>query len=471
MLIHRNPNSSLVKPFRRLTADRFGNVTITFGLSLLSLMGIVGGAIDFARWHGAKSKIQTAMDSASLAGGRALQLSSTADADAAIFTAKAYYEKMKPNDLINGTPVFAVAESGTVVRGVVEFAVPSPFLSLMGIDRLSGKVVSEAVVASGGNAGTNLEVSLMLDTTGSMSGQKIEDLKDAAKDLIDIVVWSDQGQYTSKVALAPFSARVNVGEYLDRVTDVLAQREFSGTQLKGKTCATERTGPNAFTDERPTAGDNLSAYSADSGIAARDNIGNYSASGKCMTTGWNPVEIPTIVPLSNNKDALKSHIDSLPAAGATAGSLGTAWAWYLLSPKWTGIWQGNSMPAPYSDLTAVNSRGQPKLKKVAVLMTDGIYNTTGGQSYGDTSSQATTISGNAVKLCANMKAAGITVYTVGFQLGGNTLAVNTLKACASRGENDTAENPSYFFNASNGDELRSAFRQIALQLSTLRIRM
>ena len=67
----------------------------------------------------------------------------------------------------------------------------------------------------------------MLDTTGSMSGQKILDLKAAAKDLVDIVVWDDQSQYTSKIAIAPFSAHVNVGGYLDRVTDVQAQRRES----------------------------------------------------------------------------------------------------------------------------------------------------------------------------------------------------------------------------------------------------
>jgi hypothetical protein len=69
-----------------------------------------------------------------------------------------------------------------------------------------------------------------------------------------------------------------------------------------------------------------------------------------------------------------------------------------------------------------------------------------------------------------MKAAGIKVYTVGFQLGGNQLAVDTLKACASRDADDPVDAPSYFFSAATGSELRGVFRQIALQLSTLRLR-
>jgi hypothetical protein len=60
-----------------------------------------------------------------------------------------------------------------------------------------------------------------------------------------------------------------------------------------------------------------------------------------------------------------------------------------------------------------------------------------------------------------MKAAGITVYSVGFDLGGNETAIDTLRDCAS--------SPEDFYNATTGDELRQAFRDIALKISTLRL--
>lgn len=450
---------------RRLAQDRSGNVAIIFGFSVVALFGAIGGSIDYARWFSARNKMQTAMDSASLAGGRALQLTTGSDYTVGVTAATAYFDKMKPANITGGTPTFAITEGGTVLRGTVDFAMPSPFLSLLGFQSIPGRIVSETVIAAGGNAGTNFEVSLMLDTTGSMDGQKIIDLRDAAKDLVDIVVWDDQSQYTSKVALAPFSQRVNVGEYLDRVTDVQTTKNFSGNTLKGVTCVTERTGPEAFTDAKPVGNNTLTAVSGDTGSTAKNNQNNYSNSGTCMTSGWGATEIPTIKPLSNDKVALKDHIGALPAAGSTAGSLGTAWAWYLLSPNWDNVWSNDNRPAPYSDLTTLNSKGQPKLRKVAVLMTDGVYNTFGGVGADETS-----VSQKAVSLCTNMKAAGITVYTVGFQLDGNETAINTLRQCASRGEAETAANTSYFFNAASGDELRASFRQIALALSTLRIR-
>ena len=59
----------------------------------------------------------------------------------------------------------------------------------------------------------NIEVSVVLDITGSMSGSKIEDLKAAAKDLVDIVVNDQQELFYSRVALIPYSNGVNVGSY------------------------------------------------------------------------------------------------------------------------------------------------------------------------------------------------------------------------------------------------------------------
>ncbi len=439
-----------------------GNVSTLFGLSFTLLIGITGGAVDFARFYQSKSKAQTALDASTLAGGRAVQLASDANATGPVAAAQAYFDRMRPSDAASASPQFSVIEGGTAFRGTIDYSMPTYFLGIMGMPRITAHLVSETVIAAGANSGTNLELSLMLDTTGSMAGQKIEDLKLAAKDLVDIVVWNDQSQYTSKVALAPFSARVNVGDYLKEVTNVQDTRNFGPTTLKGITCVTERKGTEEFTDAKPTGLNTLSAYRGDTGNAAKDNVLNYSVTGECS--------VPAIMPLTSNKTALIERIESLPAAGTTAGSLGTAWAWYLLSPNWDGVWTGENKPAPYADLALKGPRGSPKLVKVAVLMTDGIYNTESGVNYGDTSAQAIAIAGNAVQICNNMKAAGIKVYTIGFQLGGSELAEQTLKDCASREASDPADAPSYFFAAASGSELRGAFRQIALQLATLRIR-
>ena len=45
-----------------------------------------------------------------------------------------------------------------------------------------------------------------------------------------------------------------------------------------------------------------------------------------------------VMPLTSDVDALKAKINGLSASGGTAGHLGTAWAWYTLSPNWASLW-------------------------------------------------------------------------------------------------------------------------------------
>ena len=127
---------------------------------------------------------------------------------------------------------------------------------------------------------------------------------------------------------------------------------------------------------------------------------------------------------------LKRRIDKLMTGGSTAGHLGTAWAWYLLSPNWNTVLQ-QAFPSIARRGTlqrpdATNSKGQPKLRKIAVLMTDGDYNINYCKGVeAKNSDQTPDINCNsengksqaqATSLCTAIKNAKIEVYTVGFQV-------------------------------------------------------
>ena len=126
------------------------------------------------------------------------------------------------------------------------------------------------------------------------------------------------------------------------------------------------------------------------------------------------------------QDALKARIDKLATGGSTAGHLGTAWAWYLLSPNWNSLFPAASAAGPYSDLTVYNSKGMPKLRKIAVLMTDGDYNINYCKGVeAKNSDQSPDINCNsengkslaqAASLCSALKTAKIEVFAVGFQV-------------------------------------------------------
>jgi hypothetical protein len=74
-----------------------------------------------------------------------------------------------------------------------------------------------------------------------------------------------------------------------------------------------------------------------------------------------------------------------------------------------------------------------------------------------------------VSLCTAMKAKGIQVYTIGFQVGTSGTAVNTLTDCASSHVIDTGASIKNFYNTDTTMSLQAAFRDIALQISKLRL--
>jgi hypothetical protein len=220
------------------------------------------------------------------------------------------------------------------------------------------------------------------------------------------------------------------------------------------TCVSERTGTNAYTDASP----------------ASSPVGlNYPAPA-------NPCLSSTVFPLSSDKAALKRQIAAMQAAGTSAGHIGIAWGWYALSANWAGIWPSGSKPDAYAKTKALNAFGQPQLKKIAVLMTDGEYNT--GFCKGVISMDSTYGSGDpldhincnapngtpyaqSMALCASMKAANIEFFTVGFQVVDDQRARDLISGCAT--------DASHAYLADSEDALKAAFRDIALKVSILRL--
>ncbi|HET9396962.1 MAG TPA: hypothetical protein VFO36_13020, partial [Nitrospiraceae bacterium] len=64
------------------------------------------------------------------------------------------------------------------------------------------------------------------------------------------------------------------------------------------------------------------------------------------------------------------------------------------------------------------------------------------------------------QICDNMKAAGITIYAVGFDLR-ETKAVENMRTCAT--------DSSKFYNVANGEQLQIAYHDIAVQIGKVRL--
>lgn len=466
----------------RFREEKSGSTAIMFALLIAPVMILTGMAVDFSRMLTVKSRMQTALDAAALAGSRAAQTTSTNVTIVAQSAASTYYNAI-PMPFVASKTLSNVSTDSTQTNfsWTATSWVKTPFLSMAGMLNSKSsdsaapsgcsngwwtcqKVVATAsttIAAGGNNTGYSIETSFMLDITGSMAGTKISDLKSAANDAVDILIWSDQTKYTSRVAITPFAQDVRLPsaatfQLATGAAPVNASKYYNGypfRQYNTQYCVAERPGTNKYTDAAPGSG-------------------NYVMSA-WLYTGWGSTcDVPSsavATPLTADKTALHNLINSLQPSGGTAGHLGTAWAWYMLSPNWKSLWPTANQAGEYDSAYNVNTKtGNPKdikLKKIAVLMTDGDYNfeynsagvptTFGGSPVNDTSSN------QATALCTNMKAKGIEVYTVAFGTGLSSSAQTLLTNCAT----DT----SHFYNATTGDALKAAFRDIALKISSLRI--
>ena len=209
-------------------------------------------------------------------------------------------------------------------------------------------------------------------------------------------------------------------------------------------CVTERTGAQAYTDVSPSSA----------------RVGrNYAGSS-------NPCLEATVQPLTSNKNGLKSAIDSYSVEGSTAGQIGIGWGWYMVSPNFNSLWPSNGA-AEYNSARTL---------KAVIIMTDGEFNTPycsgvisrdagSGSGNNDEKIDCSADNGNPFDqgraMCAAMKARGVLVYTVGFQIASGGDAASMLQACAST--------PANFYLPASGGDLSEAFAAIGRDITQLRI--
>src|SRR3546814_14292664 len=87
-----------------------------------------------------------------------------------------------------------------------EANVGTSFMRVIVIDEID---VASAIEVTQETEG--LELVLVLDVTGSMEGSKIAALRQASRDLIEILFGDDSEKEFLKVGIVPYSAAVNVG--------------------------------------------------------------------------------------------------------------------------------------------------------------------------------------------------------------------------------------------------------------------
>lgn len=345
---------------RRFTKDEGGSLII-FALVLFLLMAMMGGvALDVMKREARQTALMNTLDRATLA---AAALSQDLDPESVV---RDYVEKSGLGvDLQEITVVQSVNGRSVSARGVVD---SNPlFLHLIGIDKF------DAIGGSGAEQRiTNVEIVLVLDVSGSMSGAKITNLRTAASEFVETVLAGDTDNRVS-VTIVPYNAQVNLGPVLRAKYNAVNQHGVANVNCLELQSALysapgiSRTTPipmAAFADVTNTTNQTTS-YVAWSNTS---NATMQTSAPFCRNETRNIVRLP-----SNNVATLQSQINALQAGGNTSITLGMKWGTALLDPSARGM---------YSELIAANQipgyfagrpydYGDTEAMKVIVLMTDG----------------------------------------------------------------------------------------------------
>ncbi len=415
--------------FKRWLKNETGNVTMIFGFAIIPVIMAAGSAIDFERVSDAKTKLQASVDTATL------YAAALNESDDEVLKTKS--QPFLTNNYVHDDSItltsYTAHNAGDNIVGTGTLSVKTWFMGLFGVPTMTVSAMSMVK-----KSGINLEVSLVLDNTTSMAGTPIANLISSAKNFVTKVMPATQGQFYTKIAVVPYQNGVNLGSdaalargsITSGTSTTPGSNGFSFTNGNGSgmtlnitNCVTERTGSEAY----------------------KDSSVSLNPVGRSYLPSGNPCGVQQILPLSMSSTTLNSKINAMTSGGSTAGQVGIAWGWYALSPT-IGMWSGASQPAGYDKLTT--SVVMEKVKKVMILMTDGEYNSanakgvitgnptvSGSGGAGDHINIAATNGDSyaqSTSMCAAIKASGVEVYVITFQLNKTIQKrVDLVNSCAT----------------------------------------
>lgn len=185
-----------------------------FGLSLPVLILMTVGGVDIHRASTVRVNLQDALDAATLAAARS-PYSEDEDLQRVGMTALRANLKAYPDIILReADTTFILNDDAVVVANAkvdVKTLVANIFLPPYG--KFMDDYLPVGAHSEVNRSSRNLEVALVLDITGSMSGSRITAMKAAARDLVDLVVQDVQEPYYTRMSVVPYSIGVNVGGY------------------------------------------------------------------------------------------------------------------------------------------------------------------------------------------------------------------------------------------------------------------
>jgi Flp pilus assembly protein TadG len=439
-----------------------GNVAMVFALAVIPLFICIGCAVDYVRATNAQATLQSAADAAVLAAGASEKVTDE-EVKALVnqyLAGNKYDLKLKAVDGV----IVTNGASGGDISVHVAGDVGTTFMSLAGYTRLD--ISADTGIKRGAGAAP-IELVLALDSTGSMAGTKLDTLKTAAKSLVTGVLSKSK---TSKIGIVPFGGHVNVGLSRRGEPWLSVKADYTDTYCWDEYPQICTGAPGTcYADGVPYTCTISNCVSDTSVPPTHYCVPSNHAWGGCVGSRLTPdndnnnnvasVPYPGLMDVSCNTEItdltddqakLLADIDKMFADYDTFIPGGLLWGWNMLTPE-----------APLTSAQAMADITSAGGKKALVLMTDGA-NTLHevGESHWSCGGECTDTNALTSQLCESIKAEGIILYTVLFDVTDPKIQA-MLDSCAS--------DPSKAFVASDNAALLAAFGKIGKSLGQLRL--
>jgi Flp pilus assembly protein TadG len=431
-------------PVSQFIRDCKGGVAPLLGLALVPMTLAIGAAIDYSRASSVRAAMQAAGDATALMLARSPSILSgnQLEQKAADFFLANFHRPEATNVQVAATYAQGTSGFGVTVNGSA--SVRTNFMSLVGF--------SQIPLTTTGSVNWNnskLRVALVLDNTGSMSQYgKMTALKSAAKNLLTQLQQAAVNNGDIYVSIIPFAKDVNADPANYNQNWISWSGSSDTWNENNGTCSRHiyTTQSACVTHGKTWTPKNHNTWNG----CVMDRDQNYDTTNTAPTTGSTlfPAEQYSYCPvpvmaLSYDWTALNTKIDAMTPNGGTNQAIGLQWGF-------------QSLTSPPLYVPPMDPNYQ--YKQYIILLTDGLN--TQNRWYGDGSTPSSQVDARQQILCNNIKAAGITLYTVQVNTDGDPTST-LLQQCAS--------DPSKFFLLTSADQIVTTFDTIGTSLTMLHL--
>ena len=406
----KNLKTTLLNSLKSYKSNSDGQFAILGSLGLVVVLAGLAAAIDISNGLSQKQRLQNTTDNIALIAVReGLRTQTELDKLASEYLSSTYGTGFE-NVTLN-----SITREGDVVTVDASNAVETYLSGVFKTEALDVKVVSSATYTE-----RAAEIALVLDSTGSMRGQKMTTLKSAASRLVDTMAATNNSKL--RMSVVPFAQYVNVG--LANASESWMEVPASLPPAAWNGCIGSRNGNR----------DEIAAFQGSPFPAVANGLGR----GGSVSCG------AEIQPLTRNYGQVKSTIQGMVAQGWTYMPAGLAWGWRTLTPD-----------LPFAE----GLPSDDKTDKILILMSDGTNTRSKTGTYHNGTSTPNADNKTA-DTCDAIKRDNIRVITIAYEIT-DTSTVNLIRNCATTNAD--------FFEAKSSDQLERAFDDIAASLSSLRI--